>query len=689
MKRSIKPGIGSLIVGILAAFFLLAGCERQQATEPTATLTIQPSITSTTTKQPPTATLESSPTVEPSSTPTPRILTICMGAEPDTLFVFGGSMLAQSQILQAIYDGPIDKLGYDYQPMILEKLPSLADGDAVIEAVAVKKLDHVVNNAGEVVALTAGEVVRPFGCYRSDCAIEWDGSSPLEMAQLSVTYTLLGGIRWSDGEPLTAADSYFGYQVALKCQESGDCYPWGLSVKNLLDHTAAYISLDELSTRWTGIPGFMDPNYRTNFFHPLPEHEIGQLTSAEMAYDERVIRKPTGWGPYVITKWEPGKYVKMVPNEHYFRAQEGLPRFDQLIYRFVGTDPLANLSSIVSGECDVLEWEASYAMQAEHMVTLLEMEADGQVKAHFSTGTTWEHVDFSIGHVDYDDGYQPGSDRLDFFGDVRTRQAIALCMDRQKLVDELFYGKSSVPDTYLPQEHPLFNSQAAHYEFNPAAGSALLEQVGWIDADDDPATPRVAHGMEDIPDGTLLSFNYTTTTSTERQQVTQILAESLAQCGIQVTLEYLPAADFFADPPDGDLFSRRFDMVQFAWLTGPDPACDLYTSDSIAGDPELVGSEGELRFPKGWKGQNDTGYSNPEYDQACWAAREALPEMPEYTENHIKAQEIFARDLPVIPLYLRIKFAVTRPDFCGLIIEPTSNSELWNIENFDYGEGCR
>jgi hypothetical protein len=62
--------------------------------------------------------------------------------------------------------------------------------------------------------------------------------------------------------------------------------------------------------------------------------------------------------------------------------------------------------------------------------------------------------------------------------------------------------------------------------------------------------------------------------------------------------------------------------------------------------------------------------------------------MPEYVENHLKAQEIFARDLPVIPLYLRIKFAISRPDFCGMSFDPTSPSELWNIENFDYGEGC-
>jgi peptide/nickel transport system substrate-binding protein len=156
-----------------------------------------------------------------------------------------------------------------------------------------------------------------------------------------------------------------------------------------------------------------------------------------------------------------------------------------------------------------------------------------------------------------------------------------------------------------------------------------------------------------------------------------------------MSLEFKPAAEFFADAPEGDLFSRRFDMAEFAWLTAADPPCDLFTSDSIPGDPNVLNSDGKARFPQGWGGQNETGYSNPEYDQACWAAREALPEMPEYVENHLKAQEIFARDLPVIPLYLRIKFAISRPDFCGMSFDPTSPSELWNIESFDYGEGCK
>jgi ABC-type oligopeptide transport system substrate-binding subunit len=81
-----------------------------------------------------------------------------------------------------------------------------------------------------------------------------------------------------------------------------------------------------------------------------------------------------------------------------------------------------------------------------------------------------------------------------------------------------------------------------------------------------------------------------------------------------------------------------------------------------------------------------TGYSNPEYDAVCNAAMQSLPGEAANDENHLKAQEIFANDLPVAPLYLRFKLAATRPDFCNLIIDPTNFSEMWNIEEFEYGD---
>ena len=90
----------------------------------------------------------------------------------------------------------------------------------------------------------------------------------------------------------------------------------------------------------------------------------------------------------------------------------------------------------------------------------------------------------------------------------------------------------------------------------------------------------------------------------------------------------------------------------------------------------------------GWNDQNIPGFANRAYDLACGTALGSLPGQPEYEAAHLEAQSIFAEQLPVVPLVLHIKLAASRPDMCGLIVDPTAISEFWNIEEFDYGEGC-
>ena len=613
----------------------------------------------------------------------PDTLVICQGQEPETLYTYGGSMLAMSHVLEAIYDGPVDTNSFSYQPVILEKLPSLADGDAVIETVTVGDGDMVVDDSGNVVTLASGEgvtetfMIRPAGCASSDCAIEYAGE-PVEMEQMVVTFKLKDGIMWSDGTPLTTADSVYAFNL----QADPDT-PTG---KYTIERTASYEAVDDLTAVWTGLPGYKDSTYFLNFFGPAPEHVWGQYTAAELVEAVDADQLYVGWGPYIIDEWMKGDHITLHKNPNYWRADEGLPKFETLIYRFVGENSNANIAAILSGECDIVDQTSHLDDQSE---LLLELQAAGQVNATFVTGTVWEHADFNIYPVESYDGFagiDADGDGLGPFADPDLRHAIAMCMDRQAVVDTVMFGQSVVLDTYLPPEHPVFADSVTHYDFDPDAANELLESIGWVDDDGDPATPRVAQGRADVPDGTPLEFSYGTTNATQRQQATQVMAESMAQCGIKVNLEYYPASEWFADGPDGPLFGRKFDLGQFAWLTGVEPSCDLYLTEAIPGEGINIYTGEEFTY--GWGGWNETGYSNPEYDLACNTAMQSLPGQDAYYDNHIKAQEIFGRDLPVVPLYLRLKLAATRPDMCNFIMDPTANSEMWNIENFAYGPLC-
>lgn len=628
----------------------------------------------------------------PPAEDTPRQLVVCLGQEPDTLYPYGSRSPAARSVLEAVYDGPIDTRSYEYQPVILEKLPLLADGDARRESVVVAPGDPIVDAAGEVTVLMPGVRFRPAGCLAANCVETYaEEMGAVNMDQLVVTFKLLPGLKWSDGEPLTADDSVYSFHLAEDADTPVSKYK--------IERTAGYEALDEETIRWVGLPGFLDPTYFLNFWSPYPEHLWGQYTAAELLQAEESAQRPVGWGPYVIDEWVKGDHITLHRNPHYFRAAEGLPPFDHLIFRFIGQNANTALAALLAGECDVVDQTARLDTQME---LLLELKNAGQIQLGMALGGRFEQVALGIHPAAEDDGWQPG-DRPAYFDDVRVRQALALCMDRQQVVDEVLLGQSVVMDTYLPPEHPLYNPDVPHYAYDVAAGSALLEEAGWVDADGDPATPRVYRGDNPhIPQGTPLSLRYWFPDAAQEQQVAEILQQSLARCGVQLTLQALPLESFTAPGPEGAVFGRDFDLAQFAWQTDAEKTCALWSSDTIPGDPARTVEEvpwlqaalGDTAdpqapaFPYGWGGGNIAAYSNPDFDRACRQARTSLPDRSEYVSAHQQAQRIFAEDLPAIPLYLGIRLAAARPDLCGLYVDPTAASELWNIEAMDYGEQC-
>src|SRR3972149_2851186 len=81
------------------------------------------------------ATETATPQPVPTAAALPRTLTVCLGQEPNSLYPFGTLNMAARSVLGAIYDGPIDTFTNGYQAVILEKIPSLENGDAQLTAV--------------------------------------------------------------------------------------------------------------------------------------------------------------------------------------------------------------------------------------------------------------------------------------------------------------------------------------------------------------------------------------------------------------------------------------------------------------------------------------------------------------------------------------------------------------------------
>ncbi|MEJ5308930.1 MAG: peptide ABC transporter substrate-binding protein [Anaerolineae bacterium] len=629
---------------LFIACLLLAACTATPTTTPA------PTAASATATPVPTATATPSPT--PTPTPRPRVLTICLGAEPDSLYLYADDTHAAQAIREAIYDGPIDTVGYTYRPVIFDKLPSLADGDATITAVTVETGAQIVDANGDVVKLATGTRVRPGGCRADDCVVTFDGQ-PLTMDQIQATFTLKPNLRWSDGEPLTAQDSVYSFELA----RHADTPNW----KWLELRTNSYTAPDDRTVIWVGLPGFLDPAYQTAFWTPLPAHAWSRYTPAELLTQNAVNRTPLSYGPYVIDAWTPEQSIRLSPNPYYFRAAEELPFFETLTFRFVSSQNVNTaLDALAQGQCDVLGLDLYLDRNLQR---LREMAASGEGNLYTISGPIWEHLTFNADPPpDYE---QPA-----FFRDVRTRRAVAHCINRQAIIEQVTGGLGKVSDAYLPHEHPLYAADAVIlHPYDPTQGQVLLEEVGWRDLDGDGV--REAHGIPGFFDGTAFHIRYSTTTADIHAQIGALVAADLAACGIQAEVEQLEPATFFKDGAGMPLYGRHFDLAEFSWLTDVQPPCGLYLASEISSEVNQ------------WSGQNFGGYNNPIYDALCHQALAALPGEPAYVTAHSEAQRLFSMDLPALPLFFRPRVYAARADLTGFSPDAIA-VETWNIEELAF-----
>jgi peptide/nickel transport system substrate-binding protein len=642
----IKNGINRSIPLLVLITFLFSVCgssPSKSSEQPMLTITPPSSFTPTT---------------------SPRILTICLGEEPNTLYPYGNLNAAAQSVLAAIDDGPVDTIGYMYKPVILQKLPSVVNGDATISQGMVNNGSKVVDANGNLTALNIGTSVRPSGCRSSGCAINYSGSA-LQMDQMSVTFRLRPDLTWSDGTPLTADDSVYGYQIVSNDSSS--------PFKFLADHTQSYSATDMTALQWTGIPGFIDPTYFTDFFPPAPKHAWDKFGATGLAQMDVTSHIPMGWGPYMIQNWAIGDHITLTKNPYYFRASDGLPKFDTLTFRFI-PDPNAAISQLTSRGCDILD----PSINLDSQIALLQQMQDAhQIQAFFTPTSTIEWLGLGINPAAYDGGNRSVKNRPDFFADPRTRQAIALCLDRQKVADTVLFGQSSMPTSFVSTGHSLYLSNLLDYKFEAFAGSQLLEQAGWKFVRGDTTSVRRTLSVRNVAAGTPLILNYIATQSVQRRQVIDILSQSLAQCGIGINVQYESQQEMYAPGPAGPLFGRSFDLTEYALsATSIELPCGWFASNEIPN----AGNH--------WIDVNVSGYNNPDFNSACSTAQSSLPGEQAYSDSYHQVQSIFANDLPAIPLFFRLSVAAARADLCHSNLDPTANP-MWNIEAFDEGQTCK
>lgn len=519
-----------------------------------------------------------------------------------------GAQRVAAPLVELVFPSPILALGYHYTTTgVLDRIPTIENGDAQLRAV-----DVYLDAAGNITT-TVTEVVT-------------------QVEQLSVTYRWNQRLRWSDGQPVTADDSVFAYELAKAA-------PPSIEISDRLQQLVAYEKVDDYTTRAVLQPDIIGPTYFLNYWTPLPRHLLKDIPPDQVRASP-FAQRPIGYGPYVIVDRSPTT-VQMVRNEHYFGAQPPVSRLN--VAFFPSVDALR--ASVLSGKLDVA-W--SDRVPADQFSFLDQGKSSGLADVIYLPNPVWEHIDFNLD--------------VPVLQDIKLRHAIAFGLNRQAMVDELFQGHSHVIESWvLPgqvEAAPL--DQIARYPYNPDEARRLLDEAGYVDPDGD--------GIRSSPDGLTLTLQLLTTEGNQvRERVASRFQQDMRSIGIEIEVLPIPAGQLF--DPNGPLFQRQFELALFGWIAGPDPGGLLLWSCAA------VPSESNA-----WSGDNFAGWCFREADRAIKAAVITLDPVKR-KEAYLTQQQHWTRELPSLPLFQRLSVAILAPDVRHVQPDPLAPI-TWNVTSW-------
>lgn len=580
------------------------------------------------------------------SSPEPRKLTICLGYKPASLYLYKASTQVEWDILQAIYDGPFDTVNGETIPTILESIPSVENGGIVINTVSVQERELILDASGNPVPLTAGVTYLPSGCSSADCALQWDGTTPVTLDQAAISFQLKNDLLWSDGIPLTAMDSFYSYTLAADPATPSD--------KSNVEQLSSYTVSDSTTVQAVLLPGFIPGKPEVYFFSPLPLHSWDGYSAADIADAAFANQTPLGWGAYQITEWDEDS-ILMTKNPNYFRADEGLPYFDQLEFRFVSREGDANIASLEFDYAPYEILEYNWSPDGETVYTDQCDIADSTVD--FSD--QYDLMDYLLGY------YQTPALQVNMLPnsilqglwlnpqrpEIEALQpAISRCIDRT-------YIDSKTNYTIAFPTSSLFNVSSTEDAYSPETASQMLEDMGWIDDDNNNDTARVAQNVTSVADGTSLVLTLTVPDTPFYERESTAIQASLQDCGIQVEVETIRTWDY--QTQDGPLATGDFDMILFSQAITAGFPCSSLNKDWLTFVLPGIGNIEQIQ-------------------QLCESTDPADEELQEQIENA----------LPLVPLFYQADVSIARSDMCGFTPTAGSSSDLWNLEEFNYGEAC-
>jgi peptide/nickel transport system substrate-binding protein len=424
---------------------------------------------------------------------------------------------------------------------------------------------------------------------------------------LTWTFKIREGVKWHDGEPLTASDVAFSFNFQIE-YELGNFLSAldGIESVTAPDDTTVVIQCArpkaDITAMWVPI---------------VPEHIWGEFKSYEEITE--FANKPpiVGSGPFQIVEWEKGEFVRCAANKDYWG---GTPKVDEVIFRrYSNQDTLAQ--DLKLGTIDL----AINIPPAQ----VAPLEADPNVAAGACSQKAFDYLSFNC--------YEGASLGHPALKDQAFRAALNWAVDKERLVS-IAYQDLADPATSLFEKDFYDPELDWHWEppaetaytFDLEKAAALLEEAGYVDTDGDDIRNDTNGDGENVK----LRL-WARRESPQSQAMGKLITGWWEEIGVDIkySVEDNGVLIDGGYNYDGDTYKPDYDMYIWQWQpSGSDPGRRL----------------GYFRTMQ-IENQNDACWSNEEYDR-LW--EEQSQELDPQARKEIvwQMQQLFYEESPYIVL---------------------------------------
>lgn len=335
---------------------------------------------------------------------------------------------------------------------------------------------------------------------------------------------------------------------------------------------------------------------------------------------ELMDRQPVGTGPFQLSEYRAGQYVRLARNPKFWR---GVPLMPQVVLD-LGSGGTGRLSKLLTGECDVLAYPAA------SQLTIL--RDDPRLRLTLRPG-------MNIAYLAFNTNKAP-------LNNPEVRHALALAINNQRLMQSIYYGTAETAASILPRASWAYDSDAKITEYNPEKARQRLKALGISNLELRLWVPTSSQAWNPSP-----------------LKTAELIQADMAQIGVKVVI--VPVEGRFQE---ARLMDMNHDLTLAGWAT------DSNDPDSFF-RPML--SCAAIRSQT-----NYARWCNPEFDTVLQKAL-ATQQLASRIEAYDEAQNILARDLPVLPLASSLRLQAYRYDIKGLVLSPFGNASFAGVSRED------